>query len=276
MNRQRPRSRRAGLVVAVPVGVLLLSLVGANITVSAQSAAAASLLNSVAHTTVTFSDPIPGPGEYLLSHTHADWPGYGVDAEGRTTVTRNPQVIDIYVPADADAKWVIYREHNETGVAEITSGYDKLSNGGPWTTEDVDDIPLGGVEALAYFDAQYIGASASRDEDNFVRITDVLRTGLVSAPVRAALFEALALIPGVSSTADVANLDGRIGVAIGRTELLRLGMRQEIIIDPDTGLVIGERSLSTFAVFGFGFNEVVSLTAIETSVVDEAPVADGS
>lgn len=59
--------------------------------------------------------------------------------------------------------------------------------------------------------------------------------------------------------------------AIGPTEMLRGGQRAEIIVDPATGLVIGERQLSTMAVFGFGVDEVLSLTAIETSVAPTAP-----
>lgn len=53
--------------------------------------------------------------------------------------------------------------------------------------------------------------------------------------------------------------------------MLRGGQRAEIIVDPATGLVIGERQLSTMAVFGFGVDEVLSLTAIETSVAPTAP-----
>ncbi|RGE23245.1 hypothetical protein [Leucobacter sp. wl10] len=61
------------------------------------------------------------------------------------------------------------------------------------------------------------------------------------------------------------------GVAFGRTEALRGGERTEIIVSPDTGLVIGERALADVNVFGFGPEEVVSSTAIETTVVDAAP-----
>lgn len=121
-----------------------------------------------------------------------------------------------------------------------------------------------------YFNGQYRGGSASRDEDNFVRITDLLRLGLVAADLRAGLYEALALIPGVTA-GEQTNFDGKVGIAIGRAEPLRAGQKAGMIIDPDTGLVIGERTIMTVAAFGFGSNDVVGHTAIDYRIVDEAP-----
>ena len=273
VRRHAPRAR---WVLAVAGGAVVLALVAGNVAVSAQSAAAASLLRATAGS-VRFVDPVPGPGQFLLSHTHANWMVSSQDSNGNVTTGHNEQIIDVYVPGDPSAEWVLYRDWgslrgvNGTGSKETMMAKAGEFYGDPWLTQDMDAIPKGGAAALAHFDAEYSGGSASRDEDNFVRIVDLLRSGLVPAELRATLFEALALVPGVTSTADVENLDGKTGVAIGRTELLRAGMRQEIIIDPDTGLVIGERAVSTFAVFGFGFNEVVSLTAVDTSVTDTAP-----
>jgi hypothetical protein len=43
--------------------------------------------------------------------------------------------------------------------------------------------------------------------------------------------------------------------------MLRAGERQEVIIDPDTGLVIGERRMSGATLFGWGPKQEMSLTA---------------
>jgi RNA polymerase sigma-70 factor (ECF subfamily) len=111
----------------------------------------------------------------------------------------------------------------------------------------------------------------SREEDDFSRIIDILRSGLVPAPQRAALLEALSRIPGVTATDNVKNLDGVAGVAIGRTEPLRSGERQEIIIDPSTGLVIGERTMSGTTLFGWGPDHQIEATATQTTVTNEVP-----
>ena len=61
--------------------------------------------------------------------------------------------------------------------------------------------------------------------------------------LRAALYKAAALIPGVSVTDDQAALDGQSRVAIGRVEGA-LNVRQDITIDPTTGQLIGEREVT--------------------------------
>lgn len=274
--RRVPRLRWAFAGVA---GAAALTLAAGNLTVAAHAAEAAEVLRGAAVETLAFADPAPGSGEYLRSRTHARWGVGQVDDDGDLSYTPNDQILDVYKPADPEAEWVLYRDwgeltsplsgqHEETIRAREGEFY---GPGSSWELVDYTEIPRDGQAAYEYIDAQYNGGSASRDEDNFVRITDILRTGLVPAEPRAALLEALAHIPGVSATDGVPNLDGAVGVAIGRTEALRFGERQEIIIDPATGLVIGERTLSTRAVFGWGVNEVVTSTAIETTVSETAP-----
>lgn len=272
---RRRRAPRARLVLAGAAGATALTLIGGNAAMAAESAEAVSALHAIADETINFTDP--APGQYLLSRTHADWLIETAQADGTVDRRMNEQILEVYMPSDPNAEWVLYRDWNAqdaaTGDDETLRAPDgDFYGGNPSIAADLADIPhTSGSETLAYFDAQYNGGNKSRDEDNFDRITSVLRSGLVPAQLRAALFEALALIPGVTSTADVANFDGKKGIAIGRTEVLRGGERKEIIVDPDTGLVIGERDLFTIAAFGFGVNEVIGHTAIETSVVDTAP-----
>ncbi|MDJ0350709.1 hypothetical protein [Cryobacterium sp. PH29-G1] len=274
---QRHKKRRwmprltwaAAGVAAAMTGVL----VAGNITLNAQFAYASDVLRSAATQTIQYADLVAGSDQYLRSHTHARW---GVCDD--TGCEPNDQILDVYMPADPDAEWVLYRDWgNMRGVLtgesiETTRAVDGQFYGPDlWVNVVFTDIPLDGAAAYEWISAQYNGGSASRNEDNFVRITDILRSGLVPAPQRAALLNALSRIPGVTATDNVANLDGVTGIAIGRNEMLRAGERQEIIIDPDTGLVIGERAMSGATLFGWGVNEEMSLTAIETTVVDTAP-----
>ncbi|MBC7593652.1 MAG: hypothetical protein H7288_06920 [Kineosporiaceae bacterium] len=257
-------------VAAAMTGVLVVG----NVTLSAQSAQASEVLRSAAAETIQYANLVAGSDQYLRSHTHARW---GVCDE--TGCEPNDQILDVYMPADPGAEWTLYRDWgNMAGVLtgesiETTRAVDGqfYGPGSSWVNVVFTDIPLDGAAAYEWIVAQYNGGSASRDEDNFVRITDILRSGLVPAPQRAALLDALSRIPGVTATDNVANLDGVTGIAIGRNEMLRAGERQEIIIDPDTGLVIGERAMSGTTLFGWGLNEEMSLTAIETTVVDTAP-----
>lgn len=229
---------------------------------------------------MTFSDTVPGPGEYLLIHTHANWLGGSSDAAGNDVFAMNVQTIDVYVPGDPSRDWVLDRDW---GAAAPTSGLKESIHaangefyGGPWGLIDqqqIRDLPREGQALIDHFNAQYQGGSASRDEDNFVRITDLLRTGLVPADLRAGLYKALAFIPGVTAS-EQANFDGEPGIAIGRSEPLRAGQRAEMIIDPSNGLVIGERSVMTYAAFGLGANEIRGHIAIDYRIVSSAPPAN--
>jgi 3D (Asp-Asp-Asp) domain-containing protein len=270
-RRWMPRlSWAAAAVAAAMTGIL----VAGNVTLTAQSAYASDVLRTAATQTIQYADLVAGSEQYLRSRTHARW---GICDD--TGCTPNDQILDVYMPANPEAEWTLYRDWgNMPGMSggksiETTRAVDGQFYGpeSSWVIVDYADIPLDGVAAYEWINAQYNGGSASRDEDNFVRITDILRSGLVPAPQRAALLDALSRISGVTATDDVANLDGVTGIAIGRNEILRAGQRQEIIIDPDTGLVIGERTMSGATLFGWGLNEEMSLTAIETTIVDTAP-----
>ncbi|MGL3805181.1 CU044_5270 family protein [Paeniglutamicibacter sp. R2-26] len=266
------RPHRRGKVVfalaAVGVGLMVLG----QINVTAQSAQAAGLLRATAEQAKKFIDPVPGPSQYLLVSTHANWM---VSGEGFDSYMEQ-QMIDVYVPAEAKKDWVLDRDWGGQQAREIIHAADGRFYGSAWVSQefpDLDTLPRDGEALYKLIDDSYTGGSASRAEDNFVRITDLLRSGLVPADLRAGLYEALALVPGVTSQENQKNFDGKSGTAIGRTELLRGGERAEIIIDPNTGLVIGERSIATIAAFGFGLNEVTGHTAIDYKIVDSAPAA---
>ena len=92
------------------------------------------------------------------------------------------------------------------------------------------------------------------------------------AAVRASLFQALRNLPGLDLTSDTVNLDGRHGVGLGITED---GLRHEIVIDPDTGRLIGQRLVltrpGTEMWAGLPPGTVAEYTAVTTSVVGVVP-----
>ncbi|MDQ1084481.1 MULTISPECIES: hypothetical protein [Microbacterium] len=274
-RRRRRPIRRATWIAAGTATALTGILIAGNINLGVQSAQASEVLRQAAAATLTTTDAAIAPGQYLRSITHARW----LTCTNGVECVPNDQFLDVYKPVDPGAEWVLVRDWGELPGLTGTSMETNRAVGGffygpdwSWQQGDVAAIPLDGAEAYAWIDSQYQGGSASREEDNFVRITDILRSGLVPAPQRAALLDALARIPGVTSAGGVQNLDGVSGVAIGRVEPMRLGERQEIIIDPATGLVIGERTVVGAQAFGWSTPDAVTeLTAITTTVVDEAP-----
>lgn len=272
----RPRSHRGRTAVlataAAAVGVVAVG----QVSVIAQSAHAAGVLRDVAAATSSYTDLQPSPGEYLLVSKRGQWQDSSNASDPSETSTYQ-QIIDVYVPGNESEDWVLERDWGIAapvpGQIDVERAADGEFYGNPWgllTEEEMDALPRDGQGLLEWVNSRYTGGSASRDEDNFVQITDLLKIGLVPADLRAGLYDALAMIPGVDAS-EQENLDGVEGTAIGRTEPLRAGLRQEIIIDPSTGLVIGERTVATYAVFGFGADEVTGHTAISYTIVDDPP-----
>lgn len=71
---------------------------------------------------------------------------------------------------------------------------------------------------------------------------DSLRTGQLPVDLQAALFRALALIPDLTITNPLANVDGRVGAGYGIDDGRS---RFDLILDPRTGEFIGEREVIT-------------------------------
>jgi hypothetical protein len=100
----------------------------------------------------------------------------------------------------------------------------------------------------------------------FAAAVNTLRTGLVPAGLRTALYEAVLGLPDVTLVENVADLDERKCTALvhdaGRT-------RTELLIDPDGGQFAGERdTLRTDSRCGLQAGTVISDTAVVTAVVD--------
>jgi hypothetical protein len=74
----------------------------------------------------------------------------------------------------------------------------------------------------------------------FVEIGDELRNRPAPAPLRAALYRTLALIPGIRLVGPTRDSVGRRGVAVGFTQY---GLQNELVIDPRTATMLEERSI---------------------------------
>ncbi|AZS37141.1 hypothetical protein CVS47_01771 [Microbacterium lemovicicum] len=213
---------------------------------------------------------------------------------------------DLYIPANRDNEWVWVRhaptvvetfgprsealaQESETfpGGTERLPGGAFTSGGSTIDSYYIGTEPVRGYDALPRDPQQLLGTiydltvgqGQSPDGEALVWIADRLRTGTVPADLRAALYEAAAMIPGVTITEQQATLDGTTGIAIGRAEPYvyddvngtRGGFRQDIIIDPTTGQFIGEREVLLKAFTDMPAGAVTRSTSVTTTVVDSAP-----
>ncbi|MCZ9351310.1 CU044_5270 family protein [Streptomyces mutabilis] len=112
------------------------------------------------------------------------------------------------------------------------------------------------------------GSTTGPDQEAFVTIGDLLRSGVTPPKTTAALYRAAALIPGVDTVPDAVDAAGRHGVAVTRTHD---GERTEWIFDKNTARLLGERTvLVEDNAWGNAGTVVTSVALIDSGMVDEA------
>lgn len=301
----RPEHQRVGrrrlLVGAVAVTAVIAAtttyqVVGAGHPGGATPAAAA-LLSRAADAAIGARDPVVGPDQYLHITTDAVTSSGSTSADGTFISWLDRAVIEQWIPGDPSRDWVLrqgpvvpYRFFTPgdrqralragllpaaRATTQVTRGRDGAFFGPvtpSWqapTVAFLASLPRDPAELLGRIRHDAGDSGPSRDGEALVTIADALRSGIVPADLRAALFRTAQLIPGVRVVDTETNLDGRPGVAVGRDE--GQSFRQDIIFDPQTGQVIGERQVSLQASGGVPAGTAYDFTAVRTDVVSTAP-----
>ncbi|SMH42913.1 hypothetical protein SAMN06295885_2098 [Rathayibacter oskolensis] len=283
------------VLAAVGVGAIATVLVSVNVLgpgSGGASSAAAAVLHEAAARAIETTDPVLGPGQFLMVSTAAVSPVSSDTAASYLVLTRD----QLYIPADTADEWVWVRPAEELyetfspeseqaaaadfalRAAEGRDGTELLrAAGGRFYGGDqlsqmteFTGLPRDPDELLERIYTLIGSTGSSREGEALEFIATALRSGAVPAELRAALFDAAAEIPGVTITDQQATFEGATGVAIGRWES-RTGTRQEILIDPDTGRLIGERRVLVDPGYGLPAGATLSTTSVTTRVVDEAP-----
>lgn len=291
--------RRRAILISAAAALLVGGLITAEVIMPAYSGASAEaseFLSNAAAATIKTSDPAVGPGQYLKVDTKAVYLTVEHNEKRATNSWLEEHGGQVYIPADLAGEWVW---HREAGVAttffteaaraaeaaldrdpkpELLRGPKGAFYGTPETIingmdlkDAIETLPRDPHQLLSIIYVRTLGSGPSPEIEALVTIADTLRTGVIPADLRAALYKAAALIPGVTIVDRQATLDGRTGIAIG---IPKQDVRQEIIIDPATGLLIGERTVlleSTEHIPAVPAGTAISWTSVRTSVVDAAP-----
>lgn len=297
------RKRTTTGFIALGAGALVASLVLSDLVGLAgwrggAEPAAAAVLERAAVAAIAFEDTAVGPGEYLLVETESMGVTSGQEETGPPVYFRIQDSSQLYVPADRDDEWVWIRGQvtlvdvlTPDGEGLVDRYFASIREGGGDEPErlraaggdfygntnesqwgDYDTMPRDPYRLLNHIYLMTLGAGPSRDGEALVFIADTLRQGTAPADLRAALFRAAAMIPGVTITEQRAELGERVGVAVGRLETEN-GLRTELVFDPDTGQLIGEREIAVrdypeeFVKAG----DVYRSSTFRTSVTDRAP-----
>jgi hypothetical protein len=111
----------------------------------------------------------------------------------------------------------------------------------------------------------------SRDGEVFVEIADALREAPQTPRLRATLYRALALVPGVQLLGELRDRLGREAIGVAFTE--HTGLRQELLFDPQTAEILNERQVVAHPVQGL---RAAPGTVIEDIVYTKRAVTDAT
>jgi hypothetical protein len=219
-----------------------------------------------------------GPDQYRYVATRGWWLGsFGTSAGMLLHLTE--QWIRQWIPAHPEREWLLDREVTGrvrwlTGSGEEARDFyaalDDLAprrRPGSWhapTAEFLARLPRDPAALLARLCAD--GPEGRTAAQPFARAIGALRSGLVPADLRAALYSALVTLPAVSVDEKATDLDGNPRMALVHDDG---PTRTELLVDPDDGNFAGEcDTLRTPSRLGLEVGTVVLCTAVGSAVVD--------
>lgn len=250
------RKLRVGLAAAAVAAALIavpsLTQLGNHdlpgMSVQPASAAAVAFLNQSAQLSITAKDPKIRPDQYWQITTSGSDMSWG-DTQDGSKVTHDRFTSTEFVAADASRPtWTVAGSPQQIAKGErLNVSVRPLDTAGFWSAPTPHFLAQLPRDTQALRDRLYKDAGdagPSPDAQVMDLVAQGLRSGLLPADLRCALYQVMATINGVQVTKDKVLVDGVVGTSIGRYEP-NGGELQEIVISPQTGEFLGERSTLT-------------------------------
>jgi hypothetical protein len=235
--------------------------------------------------------------QYLYVATH-DWSSAHVGTRWRDYRYRGESWRRDWIPGDRRRDWLAEREPTGRRVwlsgsekRAVAAGFAEFVRDRPADSRRVPGGGFFGADGWWQVPTADFLAALPRDPDELYRRlctdspaerrgyvgplvygVDVLRTGLVPADLRAALYQALRLLPGLTVVADTVNPDGAPAIALC---LDHTPWRTEVFVDPVTGHYIGERQTCVARVRDCRAGWVLRSAAVTRAVVERIGVRRG-
>jgi RNA polymerase sigma-70 factor (ECF subfamily) len=251
-RRRRPRVRVLA-VVAIPLAAVIVVAVFSLSSSPVGATPAAAALNRLAHLIATQSLTVR-PGQYLYVDSANDWPRFAAMRGGGYCQTVATEHRKIWIGADGSGliRSTVGPEHFASNAAravclEANANWplQSASTTNEWFAPQCLELgPGNGDWNSLSTDPQTLLAQLRRQsggprgpENDFVNIRDALQETNAPPAIRAALYQAAALIPGVQLLGTVRDHDGRSGLGIAwRSD----DGTFELIFDPQTGELLAE------------------------------------
>ena len=261
--RRDRRSRRwlgpAVVAAAVAVAVAVPVVLPGGHSGGAPSAAAQALMRaSLVASRQARGDGPPAPGQYVYTKTESldesDWADAGPNHEGFSVLM--PRVREAWIGTDGSGRLLettgtptFLSEKDRT--AWIASGRPDLGanqtsneayQAGGLSYMDLSKLPTDPEQLGRMIERRQIEGGPPGDAETFTIIADMLRETYAPPKLRAALYQIASELPGVELLGTVDDSAGREGVAVAYTNA---GSRHELIFDPNTSWLLGERYVVT-------------------------------
>jgi hypothetical protein len=199
------------------------------------------------------------------------------EGDGKNRITFESAHRTVWLSADGTRDSLMRSDGRDETIAGCRDGHRSTQKGKLTVTEEcrpnpgyVGGLPSDGDAMLAYL---YRGTADAgpdknpRDQQAFTAAGDLIHEGYVEPASLAAVFDAVARIPGVTVIGDVTDKAGRPGVAVAMNEVQ--GDRYELIFDKATGAFLGVRSVVVRASEGVQVGDVIEATAVlKVGIVD--------
>jgi hypothetical protein len=229
-GRRKRRARTGAWIASVLAGAVMVALVAPTIRPGGQSSAAARTLRQLSLTAAAQPVVSIGAGQYLYSRFQARWQS----CNGNGCVWQ-PNVREDWVAPDGSG-----RSAGRRGPV----AFSELKRPGELGVDP--KVPTDQDALRGYVEDRASHADQPLHYEMFVVIADLLRESfsspvLYSSPgLRPSLFEVAATLPGVEALGAVSDEKGRPGIGVG---FIHDGTRLELIFDPDTSAILGEREV---------------------------------
>lgn len=279
-DRRAPRSRgRWGLVVgaamAAGAAVVVLALgfgsSDAPLNTPPASAASVELLEKAALAAATTPQTKVRTGQYSYVKTVGHTSALSETKAGDMRLLRESEAMEQWTSVDGSERTLQRRDGSDSLLPE-TPGWGSLNAPTYDFLAALPTDPDALLEQIRDDARKNHGAGSDSttgpDQEAFVTIGDLLRSGVVPPHTAASLYRAAALIPGVDVVPDVVDAAGRKGIAVARTHE---GERTEWIFDKSTARLLGERTvLVEDNAWGKAGTVVTSVAITNSGIVDEA------
>jgi hypothetical protein len=261
-SRQRLPRRRwligaAAAAVIVALAVIVPALVSNGPLGGVQSAAAAALSKAAGVAANQQTASAPTAGQFVYTKTKADYQSgtYGAGPKhDQNFSVLTPEVREAWIGTDGSGRllethgtptFLTARDRAAWIAADRPSlgagkTYDEAYGKGGLSYLDLTKMPTDQAQLRTMIEQRKVEGGPPGDAETFTIIGDLLRETYAPPALRAALYRIASELPGVELIGTVNDETGRTGTAVGYTTN---GIRQELIFDPGTSALLGERSV---------------------------------